>query len=246
MSRGPGSPPWHCLCREDSRAGPRPRTRRRCDVCGSVRAGSGVTGSRLDNVATSWAPAPVRENSHLVEELRASRLRIVQATEGERRRLEQDLHDGAQLRLVEIHVRLGMVRDLVDRSDLEREPEAVQRTRSGWRAALSCRALRGSDPGDRRRDGQVLGSDRSSGLFLCTGSDPEHSALASPTIAFTARRQRRPTRPIRGRVADADVLDRAANEPPTGSMSRSRSSMATGLAESRSRSRPEPRHGNRS
>jgi signal transduction histidine kinase len=66
------------------------------------------------------------EHSRLVEELRASRLRVVQAAERERQRLERDLHDGAQQRLVEIQVRLGFVRTLVDRADLAIELEALQ------------------------------------------------------------------------------------------------------------------------
>jgi signal transduction histidine kinase len=61
-----------------------------------------------------------------VEELRESRLRVVQAAERERRRLEQDLHDGAQQRLVEIQVRLGFARTLVDRADLASELDALQ------------------------------------------------------------------------------------------------------------------------
>jgi signal transduction histidine kinase len=66
------------------------------------------------------------ETPRLVEALRASRLRIVQAAERERRRLEQDLHDGAQQRLVEIQARLGIARGLVDRDDLARHLEAIQ------------------------------------------------------------------------------------------------------------------------
>jgi signal transduction histidine kinase len=76
--------------------------------------------------ATSWAPALLLENCRLVEELRASRLRIIQAAERERRRLEQDLHDGAQQRLVEILVRLGSAQALVDRADLATRLEAIR------------------------------------------------------------------------------------------------------------------------
>ena len=39
-------------------------------------------------------------NVRLIEELRASRLRIVTAQDEERRRLERDIHDGAQQQLV--------------------------------------------------------------------------------------------------------------------------------------------------
>jgi signal transduction histidine kinase len=43
-----------------------------------------------------------------VEELRASRMRIVQAADDERRRLERDLHDGAQQRLVSLALNLRL------------------------------------------------------------------------------------------------------------------------------------------
>jgi signal transduction histidine kinase len=48
--------------------------------------------------------------SHLVEELRASRARIVEAGTAERRRLERDLHDGAQSRLVALALLLRSAR----------------------------------------------------------------------------------------------------------------------------------------
>ena len=48
--------------------------------------------------------------SHLVEELRASRARIVEAADAERRRLERDLHDGAQARLVALLLLLRVAR----------------------------------------------------------------------------------------------------------------------------------------
>lgn len=51
-------------------------------------------------------------------ELRLSRSRIVEATDAERRRLERDLHDGAQQRLVSLALGLRLVRSrLDDKSD---------------------------------------------------------------------------------------------------------------------------------
>jgi signal transduction histidine kinase len=44
------------------------------------------------------------------EELRTSRARIVEATDSERRRLERDLHDGAQQRLVSLSIALRVLR----------------------------------------------------------------------------------------------------------------------------------------
>ncbi len=54
-----------------------------------------------------------------VAELRASRSRIVQAGYEERRRLERDLHDGAQQRLMALGINLRMVRDRVERDPQE-------------------------------------------------------------------------------------------------------------------------------
>jgi len=53
-----------------------------------------------------------------LEDLRASRVRIVEATDAERRRLERDLHDGAQQRLVGLAMALRMLeRELVARGN---------------------------------------------------------------------------------------------------------------------------------
>jgi signal transduction histidine kinase len=47
-----------------------------------------------------------------VDELRLSVRRLASAAHAERRRLERDLHDGAQQRLVAVRVKLGLVREL--------------------------------------------------------------------------------------------------------------------------------------
>ena len=70
------------------------------------------------------------ENEHLLAEsqarlgeVQASRQRIVAAGDAERRRLERDLHDGAQQRLVALSLQLRMLR-----SDIRRDPaQAEQR-----------------------------------------------------------------------------------------------------------------------
>jgi len=46
-----------------------------------------------------------------LEEVRASRQRIVEAGDAERRRVERDLHDGAQQRMVTLALELAMLRD---------------------------------------------------------------------------------------------------------------------------------------
>ena len=45
-----------------------------------------------------------------VETLRESRAEVVDAADAERRRIERDLHDGAQQRLVSLAMNLGMAR----------------------------------------------------------------------------------------------------------------------------------------
>jgi signal transduction histidine kinase len=54
-----------------------------------------------------------------LEQVRASRARIVEAGDAERRRLERDLHDGAQQRLVTLSLALGMARDRAAEADPE-------------------------------------------------------------------------------------------------------------------------------
>ncbi len=74
------------------------------------------------------------------DELRASRVRIVEAGDAQRRRIERDLHDGAQQHLVALAVNVRLARQLADRDpeqakvmldDLGTElQEAVQELRS--------------------------------------------------------------------------------------------------------------------
>jgi len=67
-----------------------------------------------------------------LEELRASRARIVEAAQQERRRIERDLHDGTQQRLVSIAMTLG----LAD-SRLDRDPPAARSLLDEARASLT-------------------------------------------------------------------------------------------------------------
>jgi signal transduction histidine kinase len=60
-----------------------------------------------------------------VEELRVSRLRIVQATDEARRRIERDLHDGAQQQLVSLALELRVLRSRVDDPQLREAVDAL-------------------------------------------------------------------------------------------------------------------------
>ncbi len=57
------------------------------------------------------------ELRHALAETRASRARLVEATDAERRRLERDLHDGAQQRLVAIGMALRLAQQRADPGD---------------------------------------------------------------------------------------------------------------------------------
>jgi signal transduction histidine kinase len=53
-------------------------------------------------------------NVRLIEELRASRQRLVKAQDEERRRIERNIHDGAQQQLVSLAVKLNLVDRTID------------------------------------------------------------------------------------------------------------------------------------
>ena len=78
--------------------------------------------------AVTAAAAIALENSQLhaesevrLAELQASRERIVAAGDAERRRLERNLHDGAQQRLVALAMQLRMIQ-----ADIRRDPAAAE------------------------------------------------------------------------------------------------------------------------
>ncbi len=73
-------------------------------------------------LATLSLAAVVSEREQFARRLGASRLRLVAAADNARRRLEQDLHDGAQLRLTWLAVQL---RDAAELSRLNPERAAV-------------------------------------------------------------------------------------------------------------------------
>jgi signal transduction histidine kinase len=68
--------------------------------------------------------------------MRESRARIVKAADAERRRMERDLHDGAQQHLVLMQLKLGMAERLLDK-----DPAAAKAMHAEVRADLE-RALR--------------------------------------------------------------------------------------------------------
>jgi signal transduction histidine kinase len=78
-----------------------------------VRAGVAMAGVVLDNQRLA------AETAASLREVRRSRARIAATAERERRRIERDLHDGAQQRLVALRIELELAGELV-RRDPER------------------------------------------------------------------------------------------------------------------------------
>jgi signal transduction histidine kinase len=77
----------------------------------------------------------VLRNVRLIEELRASRQRLVAAQDDERRKIERNLHDGAQQQLVALSVQLKLAEQLAGK-DPAKERELLARLASQANAAL--------------------------------------------------------------------------------------------------------------
>ncbi len=67
----------------------------------------------------------VLRNVKLIEELRASRQRLVAAQDEERRKIERNIHDGAQQQLVALNVKLGLAKTLL-RKDAPKTQEMIE------------------------------------------------------------------------------------------------------------------------
>jgi signal transduction histidine kinase len=69
--------------------------------------------ARLDAKAARWllGPSHTEELEHRVEHLAQTRAGVVDAADAERRRLERDLHDGTQQRLVALAMNLGIAKE---------------------------------------------------------------------------------------------------------------------------------------
>jgi signal transduction histidine kinase len=75
----------------------------------------------------------VLRNVRLIEELRASRQRLVAAQDDERRKLERDIHDGVQQQLVALNVQLGLLATIA-----ARDPERAATIATDLQATASA------------------------------------------------------------------------------------------------------------
>jgi len=93
---------------------------------------------RMDAALASWLLAPPRDVvlAARVSQLEESRERVVDAAEAERRRIERDLHDGAQQRLVALAMELGRAKAKFS-DDVEAAAELVDQAHAEAKAALT-------------------------------------------------------------------------------------------------------------
>jgi signal transduction histidine kinase len=146
-----------------------------------------------------------------LEELRASRARIVEAGDAERRRLERDLHDGAQARLVALAVLLRAARNRADgelAAMLDRALEELQTSLSelrelargihpavltdrGLEAAIEALASRAPVPVtvDADSDDRLPGPVESAAYFVVSEALTNVAKYAQATSATVAVRR---------------------------------------------------------
>ena len=79
-------------------------------------------------------PSRAEELEYQVERLAQTRAGVVDAADAERRRLERDLHDGTQQRLVSLAMRLGMAR--AERPDAAQAQQVIAEAHEEAKAAL--------------------------------------------------------------------------------------------------------------
>jgi signal transduction histidine kinase len=77
----------------------------------------------------------VLRNVRLIEELKASRQRLVAAQDQERRRIERNIHDGAQQQLVALAVKLNLAGALIGRDEVKQR-EMIDQLKSETQDAL--------------------------------------------------------------------------------------------------------------
>ena len=101
--------------------------------------------------------ARVDELSTRAEELRDSRMRIVQAHDAERRRLERNIHDGAQQHLVALAVKLRLAgaTAVKDPEKCGRAARGTSAIRPIWPSPRSSTSRAGSTPPSSRSAGSV-------------------------------------------------------------------------------------------
>ncbi|HXZ73063.1 MAG TPA: histidine kinase, partial [Streptosporangiaceae bacterium] len=109
-------------------------------ITSSPREPLTAAGERLVRDVAAQAGLVLR-NVALIEDLRASRQRLVAAADEARRRLERNLHDGAQQRLVALRITLGLARQVAGSSSQEADELLAQTEQEAQDALEELRDL---------------------------------------------------------------------------------------------------------
>ena len=148
----------------------------------------------------------VLRNVRLIEDLRASRQRLVAAQDEERRRIERNIHDGAQQQLVALAVKLRLADTVLGRDEerarcwpsSSKTPPRRSRTcaTSPVASTLPCSRIRGSCPRSRRRRAAPRSPSRSArtGSAATRGRSRRPSTSARSSRCRTSGSTRRRTR----------------------------------------------------
>ena len=182
----------------------------------------------------------VLRNVRLIEELRASRQRLVAAQDEERRRLERNIHDGAQQQLVSLSVKLRLLGQLASR-DPARTAEMADQLRAeatealedlrdlargiypplladkGLGAALDAQARRAAVPLSVQTDG--IGrypQEVESALYFCCLEALQNVAKYAHATHAEVRLSERADELAFEVVDDGDGFDRRSTQPGTG------------------------------
>ena len=100
-----------------------------------VLKGSGAVAAAWAKLVLQTTPDP--ELTAQVDDARSAQARIVEAADAERRRLERDLHDGAQQRLVALSLKLGMAKSRLAADGDDGVAELVSDAHAESQAALA-------------------------------------------------------------------------------------------------------------
>ncbi len=188
------------------------------------------------------APREAEVDPHL-KEVSESRARLLDAFETERARIERDLHDGAQQRLVALSVTLGLIRlDLPETSPLHRQLAAAQE-QVGLALADLRHLVRGLNPQVLTDNGLVAAIEDEASRFpvpvsldlRLTGRLPQpvetaaYYALAE-TLANVAKHSQATQVELVGRH-HADILSLAVRDNGVGGAEVSGGTGLTGLAD---------------
>ena len=127
------------------------------------------------------------ESEARLEELRASRERLVAAGDEERRRLERNLHDGAQQRLVALSLQLRMIQGRIRARPVGGRAPRRRRQRRARAVALGAARARARHPSRRAQPRPAR------------GAGGARRPLAGPHAASSATSRRAPARDRRAR-----------------------------------------------